>query len=141
MDLESGELIAEVIDPVSGSRVVFEDDGRVAYAYLLSSEGEITSDVWLYNRSPTPKKATWHDRKAAPFLNPAEFVRTDIAFALPEHPADIMVVWDVIEKPNVSLCIHIHEELVGILATGSKPGWSLLAANDGPLARKFPRKS
>lgn len=31
---------------------VFEDDGEVAYGYLLS-DGQIISDVWLYNRDDT----------------------------------------------------------------------------------------
>jgi hypothetical protein len=38
----------------SGSTIVIEDDGRVAYAYFYSPENEIVGDVWLYNRCRAP---------------------------------------------------------------------------------------
>ena len=34
---------------------VFEDDGEVAYGYLLS-DGQIISDVWLYNSDTGPSR-------------------------------------------------------------------------------------
>lgn len=35
--------------------LIIEDNGRVAYAYLLKNE-KIIGDVWLYNRCVSPKK-------------------------------------------------------------------------------------
>ena len=44
----SNELVLRYDEPDGGRSVVLEDDGRVAYAYLLEKD-TIVSDVWLYN--------------------------------------------------------------------------------------------
>ena len=43
--------------------VVIEDDGRVAYAYLLHDD-EIVGDVWLYNHGPAPAEPEWRSPDA-----------------------------------------------------------------------------
>src|SRR3954471_17477542 len=65
-------MLIKRTDELSGHSAVFEDDGRVAYAYLLDGD-EIVADVWLYNRAATPEQPEWRDRSRAPFLNPRGF--------------------------------------------------------------------
>ncbi|MEZ2220138.1 hypothetical protein [Rhizobium sp. RCC_161_2] len=130
-------LTASVTDPASGCRVYFEDDGRVAYAYLVAADGQIIADVWLYNRGKAPAEPEWHDNETMPFANPAEFVRTDKPFNFAKRPSDITVLWEASEQYGLVARIYIHNELFGILTPGAKPGWSVLATRDGPLAQKF----
>jgi hypothetical protein len=60
----------------TGYSAVFEDDGKVAYAYLLS-EDRIVADVWLYNRIAAPQEPEWRDRSKAPFANPQGFAASE----------------------------------------------------------------
>ena len=43
-------MLIERDNGATGYSAVFEDDGKVAYAYLLD-DGRIVADVWLYNRA------------------------------------------------------------------------------------------
>lgn len=54
--------------------LIIEDDGRVAYAYLLLNE-EIIGDLWLYNQEETPSFSDWSNPDNMPFLNSQQFVR------------------------------------------------------------------
>jgi len=54
--------------------VVIEDDGKVAYAYLLNKD-EIVSDVWLYNQRQTPEQPEWTEKSRMPFLNPRNYAK------------------------------------------------------------------
>ncbi|HYO08814.1 MAG TPA: hypothetical protein VER17_07555 [Tepidisphaeraceae bacterium] len=111
---------------------VVEDDGRVASAYLLR-ESSIVADVWLSNRATPPAVPEWNIGIDPPWLNPAEFVRA-------EHLAPILkaeeieLVWGG-TPPHVSVTVLIRGEVWALLKPGAKPGWSRLAAKDGPLAR------
>lgn len=130
-------LIASISDPISGFRVMFEDDGRVAYAYLLAPDGKFVADVWLYNRGKPPLEPEWHDRSLMPFANPADYVEEDGRFMIPTKPSDISVDWDASDPSGLTARIHVHGELFAMLRPGSKPGWSLLAVRNGPLALKL----
>ncbi len=59
-------------DPASSRSLIVEDDGRVAYAYLLDGK-QMIADVWLYNVAPTPDHQDWKDRSQMPFLNPRDY--------------------------------------------------------------------
>lgn len=113
-------------------KAIFEDNGRVAYAYLLVN-GKIEGDVWLYNRGEAPKEPEWNNRDLAPYRNPAEF-----ALSL-EHPADsesdIEIEWDHQNEEHPQVKIYVRRKLLGVLKMGTKPGWSKLAKKDGPLAK------
>ncbi|KQQ73778.1 hypothetical protein ASF70_08225 [Rhizobium sp. Leaf321] len=134
MDFRRDSMTASYGDPNSGFSVVFEDDGRVAYAYLLTPDAYIVADVWLYNRVGMSVEPEWHDRNLMPFANPSEFIRHDLSFDFPEAPSDISVTWNASEPLVPTAHVHINGELFGRLRPGSKPGWSLMAAKDGPLA-------
>jgi hypothetical protein len=114
--------------------VIIDDDGRVAYAYLVGAKKEIYGDVWLYNRGPAPIAPEWHDRDAGPYANPADYVDQTIVFPLPRSPADISVEWEVRDGHYIAY-VFFYQKLVAILADDFKPGWALLAKNDGPLAK------
>jgi len=114
--------------------VVIEDDGRVGYAYLLDPEGQISGDVWLYNRCPAPKEPEWSDREKAPFANPTPYVDPTKELSLPSSGDDFSVEW----RDDGGVCearVFIQRELAAKLISGAKPGWSALARKDGPLAR------
>lgn len=108
--------------------VLVEDDGRVAYAYLLDG-GTIISDVWLYNRCASPAKPEWSDRTKAPFSNPVQYAR-DIA------PKEVISdeSWSVRDSGN-GLDVIVEGMVWARLKKGAKPGWCIAARIDGPLAR------
>jgi len=114
--------------------VVVEDDGRVAFAYLLEGR-EIVGDIWLYNRAEAPETPEWGSRGAAPYLNPKAFVSSD-EFQLPHGEADFDFEWFEAEgEPHVH--ILVRDGAHAAMKPGSKPGWCILAARDGPLARSW----
>lgn len=125
----SSEIILCKIDGTT-LEVIVEDDDRVAYAYLRDS-GAIVSDVWLYNVVPTPETVDWRDQDQMPFLNPRKYCKQG---DLPR----------IVEPARVS-CAQVSDrfelrydgELIAQLQPGARPGWSKLAAEDGPLALRL----
>jgi hypothetical protein len=67
--------------------VIIEDDGRVAYAYLMKDEN-IIGDVWLYNQLDAPENTNW-DHKKMPFLNPIEFIAEGMLISPIKHDNEI----------------------------------------------------
>jgi hypothetical protein len=67
------ELMLNFQSPKSTVHLTFEDDGKVAYAYL-KKDNEIVGDLWLYNRCKTPVKPEWKDKKNIPFANSKEYI-------------------------------------------------------------------
>lgn len=121
------EVVLRFDDPRSSRAVVLEDDGRVAYAYLLEDQ-RIVSDVWLYNVANAPISVDWTDRSAMPFLNPRDLCRAESFERLTPHAA-VECRWsaDAVE-------VLIKGVLMARLERGAKPGWSRLASKRGPLA-------
>ena len=120
----------------TGYSVIFEDDGRVAYAYLLDECGSIVCDVWMYNRCKTPVIPEWHHTGNMPFANPCAFVNTVAHddFQVVNSISDIGVDWEE-EAGKMKVSIYVRNELFAVLIEGAKPGWSLLAGRNGPLAK------
>lgn len=120
--------ICSLSDRTGRWSLVVEDDGHVAYAYLRDDE-RIVGDVWLYNVDPAPDHTRWKDQPRRPFLNPQVFCS---ARSLPRlsSSSDIRAIWDGGEVTLVVDGRHWAK-----LAPGSKPGWSILAARSGPLAK------
>ena len=113
--------------------VAVEDDGRVAYAYLLEGE-RIVSDVWLYNRVAAPLEPEWTGQGRMPFANAVGYARpervTPIACA-----AEVSVSWDG-EAGNLAVArVALRGEPWAELRPGQRPGLSRVALKDGPLAR------
>ena len=117
------------VPELEGQRcLVLEDDGRVAYAYLVEGD-TVVSDVWLYNVGDTPVSVNWRDQTAMPFQNP-------LKYCAPEKPprlrsdSDVTCLWN---KEGVT--ILIAGSAWARLEKGSKPGWSRTARIAGPLAK------
>ena len=120
-------------DPASGYTVVFEDDGRVAYAYLCNSSQAIIADVWLYKRCQTPVEPEWEDRTKLPFVNPVEFANSAGPILPVDSTNDVSVRWEQLQAGSKAF-IYIRDIFAGLLIDGAKPGWSVMAVKDGPLA-------
>lgn len=115
--------------------LIIEDNGQVAYAYLLSGEN-IISDVWLYNQQETPSNIKWTDRDSMPFLNPKEYILANTLMNPILSDLDVNLDWTY-EDILVEVKIYIRKETIAILRPGLCPGISLLACKNGPLARKY----
>jgi hypothetical protein len=121
-------------DPVSGYSVVLEDDGRVAYAYLRNADGRIVGDVWLFNRIEAPATPEWTTPEKAPFANPADYVRHDDELQVDDISA-LEINWERSRDGSVQAIILFNGTRFAVLTEGAKPGRSILAARDGPLAK------
>ncbi len=126
------------LNPNSGYSVVFDDDGRVAYAYLLNQRDAIVGDVWLYNRCASPSEPEWKDPDRMPFANPVGFVKANEDFSPVKDISEVRVQWGS-SGGAVKADLFIHDDLFAILVEGEKPGWSILAAKNGPLAKVLER--
>ena len=119
-------------DDATGYSAVFEDDGKVAYAYLLR-DNKIVADVWLYNRVAAPEQPEWRDRSMAPFANPQGFAASD-PFPPVTDASEVAFEWSQGRAGETVLRIFIRGAYHAALVPGSKPGWCKLALRDGPLA-------
>jgi hypothetical protein len=116
---------------------VFEDDGQVAYGYMVIDK-TIVSDVWLYNSANTPVTPPWRDGpEGLPFCNPTDFAGVD-RFEPVKDDEDISFLWVYgPDKVPIAVEFWIRGKRHGRVTTDSKPGWCVLATKDGPLARKL----
>ena len=129
-------FLQKFASPDGEATVVIEDDGRVAYAYWLDAKGVISGDVWLYNRCPAPQQPEWGDCDAAPYANPEAFVDRTVEFSPPVSSSRISIHWHQQGSERIA-CVLVSDVLFAKLKHGSKPGWSRLAAEDGPLALRL----
>jgi hypothetical protein len=116
-------------------RCVVEDNGRVAYAYLIR-EGKMIGDLWLYNQAETPIEPEWRDRTKMPFLNPIAFVDTSTMAQPLQSEDDLEAEWEVgADGVATRVRLYLYGCLYGVLAPAAKPGWSVAVVKDGPLAK------
>lgn len=113
-----------------------EDDGRVAYAYLYEGE-DVIGDVWLYNVQEAPQTSFWLPEDM-PFLNPKEYLSKDANIKPIQQESDIRCEWTESKDDGlIEVGIYIRDKFIASAAAGSKPGWSVLVAKDGPLASVY----
>ena len=74
--------------------VIFEDDERVAYAYLYRKV-EIIADVWSYNTILASPDANFEDPDDMPFLNPNYFISENIEPL--EDMEELFVEWNEVD--------------------------------------------
>ncbi len=116
--------------------VLIEDDGRVAYAYLMEGEDAI-GDVWLYNVQEAPKDSNW-GKQQLPYLNPEEYINKDIRVAPITDKSEVYFEWnESLSDGSIEVSIYIRDKFIAQIITGSKPGWSTLVVKDGPLAQVY----
>lgn len=123
----------------SGVKVIFEDDGRCAYAYLLDEAGKIVGDVWIYNADLTPDEREWEgDDSDAPYRNPTEYVRNH-PFPRVKDEADIAVSFgsELAGTHELVANVYIRDRLAAVVKPNARPGWAANACADGPLALKL----
>lgn len=123
-----------------GYSIIFDDNGRVAYAYLISPENKIVADVWLYNCCKSPSSPEWKYPKKMPFANPIEYVKDEIGFSPVRDKSEINVKWEL-KEDIMKAYLFIRGELFAVVAEGSKPGWSNLAKKNGPIAKVMEKYS
>jgi hypothetical protein len=129
-------VISIVKDPNSTYSMLFEDDGKVAYAYLRDGT-RIVSDAWVYNCGDAPETPDWtlpDARSRLPFTNPASFVR-DEPRPIVDHPSDISAHWVYSNGEFVAADVLIHGTRFARLQPGARPGWARLSSRDGPNAK------
>jgi len=108
-----------------GRRVVVDDDGIAAYAYLILPDDAGTSVVWLYNRVPAPE--SFPERPVAP-PNTREYV---IEGFEPPNKEDFAIAW----QPEIrGAGLFIRDELHAVLEEFEPTGRCRLAKRDGPVA-------
>jgi hypothetical protein len=113
--------------------VLIEDDGGVAYAYLLEY-GDVIGDVWLYNQEAAPAGSNWANQ-STPYLNPAEYLNKDAKIAPIKNEQEIRCEWtESLSDGSIELGIWLRDKFIAQVNAGSKPGWSVLVVKDGPLA-------
>jgi hypothetical protein len=113
--------------------VLIKDDGRVAYAYLYEEE-DIIGDVWLYNQQQAPAISFWRPEDM-PFLNPTEYLAKDAAIKPIAAESEVRCEWTESKDDGlIEVGIYIRDKFIASVASGAKPGWSVLVAKDGPLA-------
>lgn len=127
-------LMLDFVAPCGRFRLTFEDDGRVAYAYLKEVAGPIIGDVWVYNRCPTPAEAEWPDRSLIPFANSAAFLDQGAQLTAHLRPEDALVSWEYEDTGPIAY-IYLLEVLYGVLGVGDKPGHARHARRDNRIAR------
>lgn len=116
--------------------VVIEDDGRVAYAYLMEGEDSI-GDVWLYNQQEAPKDSNW-DNQQLPYLNPEEYLNKEVRISPIIDNSEVYFEWnESLNDGSIEVSIYIREKFIAQVISGSKPGWSTLVVKDGPLAQVY----
>lgn len=111
--------------------VVVEEDERTAYAYLLNSDRKIVADVWLYNVDVTPTEPEWRSDEPMPYRNPSRYVgerHETLDRITSESDVSVEPIEDGAE-------LFLQNQLVARLKVGSRPGWSITASEDGPLAK------
>jgi len=117
-----------------GFTVIFDDDGRVAYAYRLDASGRIVGDVWLDNRCVSPVEPEWKDPENMLFANPENYVNSSENFKPVDDISEVKVSW-ILQGGGVKARVLIRNQLFAALVEGAKPAWSFLASKDGPLAK------
>jgi hypothetical protein len=118
-------------------RCVVEDNGRVAYAYLIR-ENKMIGDLWLYNQAESPTEPEWRDRTKMPFLNPASFVDMGAMSQPLQSSDDIAAEWELGgDGVATKVALYLHGQLYGVLAPMVKPGWCVAVLKDGPLAKRL----
>ncbi|SHH75633.1 hypothetical protein SAMN04488109_5171 [Chryseolinea serpens] len=113
--------------------VVVEDDHRVCYAYLLQDD-KIVGDVWLYNSIADPVSTDWKNREDMPFLNPIRYIKPGVKISPVTDTCEIEMVWKMQGQDVSDVDIYVRKDLLAKLKM-SRPGWSTIVSEDGPLAK------
>jgi hypothetical protein len=132
---EQNDVLCDFNSPCGQYRLTFDDDGKVAYAYLRRGSA-IVGDVWVYNRCPTPEEPEWKDRRNLPFANCKPYTSDEGTYLHTIAASDISVNW-MYRNDEPTAFVYLAGKLVASVGVGQKPGSSRFASMDGPLAKKL----
>ena len=127
------DTLGDFASPYGDFKVSFDDDGKVAYAYLRG-ENAILGDVWLYNRCPTPDQPEWNDRGNLPFANSKDYMKEGGHVRQTITVKDVSVDWQYTEGGPKAF-VYIFSELAVVVGVHDKPGYSRFASRNGPLTK------
>jgi len=128
-------MMLDFTSPCGHFKITFEDDGKVAYAYLKEGlTGEIVGDVWLYNRYEAPDDQEWKNPANIPFANVRDYIDEGGRVQRKLKLKDVLVDWEYEDGIPVAY-VYIEEDLYGVLGVGDKPGYARHAIKNGPLAK------
>lgn len=127
------ELIFE--HPITRWSVSVEDDGRVAYVFLMEpAEDDVRCQAWLLNHAAAPDAPDLHSTSYSLVeANLACWLCSEAAPGLWLDPRSFWVHWPE-DLETVEAWVFSGDRLVAVLRDGATPGWSYMA-KDGPLAR------
>jgi hypothetical protein len=120
-------------EPAGSHTLVFDDCGKVAYAYLKAG-GTIVGEVWLYNRCPTPAEPEWTNRTLIPFALSREYLADGGMVEDAVREDDVAVNWEY-ENGQVVAYVYVFGELYGVVGVGDQPGCARYACKASRLAR------
>jgi len=127
------DVMLDFASPCGMFKLTFDDDGKVAYAYLKQGQ-TILGDIWVYNLCPTPDQPEWKDRTKMPFANCKAYMKEEGHITESVTLDDITVEWQhTDEQPKAH--VYLFGELVASVGVGDKPGFCRFASKDGPLAK------
>jgi len=129
----SKNLILNFKAPTEFYTLTFEDNGRVAYAYLKKNK-EIVGDVWLYNHCSAPEVPEWDNNKGnIPYANTRDNISEEGIIEKTVGINDVQINWD--EEGGYPIAyIYIFENLCGVIGVNDKPGYARFAIKDSPVA-------
>ena len=105
---DSTELEVSFTNMTTGYSVVFVDNARVAYAYLLDLQANVVVDVWLFNRCETSREPEWAIRKKMLFANSADFSKDHFGYKPMDEVLAVDVRWGEDDRDNVNVSILIR---------------------------------
>jgi len=127
------DIIGDFTSPCGAYTLTFDDDGKVAYAYLKKGKA-ILGDVWVYNHCTTPEQPEWKDRSKLPFANCKDYMKEEGQVVRAVILDDISVKWEYRgEQPRAY--VYLFGDLVASVSVGEKPGYARFASRDSPLAK------
>lgn len=128
-------VLVDFVSPCRKFRIAFDDNGKVAYAYL-KTQNAVVGDVWLYNRGTTPSVPEWGDRNKAPFANPRGYAGKGGLLRRKVCEDDVSVEWYYEDDETTPVAyIYVFQDLYGVVGVGDKPGYARHALKNGPLAK------
>ncbi|MBS1722906.1 MAG: hypothetical protein JSS66_08135 [Armatimonadetes bacterium] len=111
--------------------IVVESNEEAVYAYFWES-GSVNGFVWLFNIAAVPPE-NFGEKRQAP-ANPLPYA--GVGTVSSPLVARFKGVWKLREGV-IECAIYMDSKLIGVLGKGDKPGWSMFAALDGPLALRL----
>lgn len=126
-------MLLQYVNDEVGAKVVFDDDDKAGYVYLLIGE-QVVGDVWLYNVVEAPQIPEWTNLENMPFANPVGFASEE-RFEPINDPAEIALDWVVKSGSLWQVRVILRGMEHALLRAGGKPGWCRLAAKASPIAK------